>query len=35
MGNLPAVLPNAMPLVSRFFGEISKKRQLWCHIDFK
>jgi hypothetical protein len=27
MGNLPALLPNATPLVSRFFGEMSKKRQ--------
>jgi hypothetical protein len=26
MGNLPALLPNATPLVSRFFGEMSKKR---------
>jgi hypothetical protein len=27
MGNLPALLPNATLLVSRFFGEMSKKRQ--------
>jgi hypothetical protein len=27
MGNLPAILPNATPLVSGFFGEMSKKRQ--------
>jgi hypothetical protein len=27
MGNLPALLPNATSLVSRFFGEMSKKRQ--------
>jgi hypothetical protein len=27
MGNLPALLPNAMPLVIRFFAEMSKKRQ--------
>jgi hypothetical protein len=27
MDNLPALLPNATPLVSRFFGEISKKCQ--------
>jgi hypothetical protein len=25
--NLPALLPNATPLVSRFFAEMSKKRQ--------
>ncbi|CAH1380075.1 unnamed protein product [Tenebrio molitor] len=25
--NLPDLLPNATPLVSRFFGEMSKKRQ--------
>jgi hypothetical protein len=24
MGNLPALLSNAMPLPSRFFGEVSK-----------
>jgi hypothetical protein len=29
MGNLPTLLPNATPLVSRFFVEISKKRQRW------
>jgi hypothetical protein len=27
MCNLPALLPNTMPLVSRFFAEMSKKRQ--------
>jgi hypothetical protein len=27
MGNLAALLPNATPLVSRFFAEMSKKRQ--------
>jgi hypothetical protein len=27
MGNLSALLPNAMPMVSRLFAEISKKRQ--------
>jgi hypothetical protein len=27
MGNLPALLPNATPLVSRFFAEMSMKRQ--------
>jgi hypothetical protein len=27
MGNLPALLLNATPLVSRFFAEMSKKRQ--------
>jgi hypothetical protein len=27
MGNLPALLPNATPLVSRFFTKMSKKRQ--------
>jgi hypothetical protein len=27
MGNLPALLPNATPLVSRFLDEISKKYQ--------
>jgi hypothetical protein len=27
MGNLPALLPNATPLVSRFSAEMSKKRQ--------
>jgi hypothetical protein len=27
MGNLPALLSKTTPLVSRFFGEISKKRQ--------
>jgi hypothetical protein len=27
MGNLPGLLLNATPLVSRFFAEISKKRQ--------
>jgi hypothetical protein len=27
MGNLPALLPNATPLVMRFFAEMSKKRQ--------
>jgi hypothetical protein len=27
MGNLPALLPNATPLVSRFFGGMSWKRQ--------
>jgi hypothetical protein len=27
MGNLPALLPNATPLVNRFFAGMSKKRQ--------
>jgi hypothetical protein len=27
MGNLPVLLPNTTPLVSKFFTEISKKRQ--------
>jgi hypothetical protein len=27
MGNLPALLPKATPPVSRFFGEMSNKRQ--------
>jgi hypothetical protein len=27
MGNLPALLPNATPLVSKFLAEMSKKRQ--------
>jgi hypothetical protein len=27
MDNLPVLLPNATPLVSRFFAEMSKKRQ--------
>jgi hypothetical protein len=27
MGNLPALFPNSTPLVSRFFAEMSKKRQ--------
>jgi hypothetical protein len=27
MGNLPALLPNTTPLVSRIFGEMSKKRR--------
>jgi hypothetical protein len=27
MGNLPTLLPNATPLVRRFFAEMSKKRQ--------
>jgi hypothetical protein len=27
MGNLPALLRDATPLVSRFFGEMSQKRQ--------
>jgi hypothetical protein len=27
LGNLPALLPNATPLVSRFFGKMSKKCQ--------
>jgi hypothetical protein len=27
MGNLPALLPNATPVVSRFFGGMSRKRQ--------
>jgi hypothetical protein len=27
MGNLPALLPNVRPLVSRIFVETSKKRQ--------
>jgi hypothetical protein len=27
MGNLPVLLPKATPLVSRFFAEMSKKRQ--------
>jgi hypothetical protein len=27
MGNLPALMSKATPLVSRFFGEISKKRR--------
>jgi hypothetical protein len=27
MGKLPALLPNARPLVSRFFTEILKNRQ--------
>jgi hypothetical protein len=27
MGNLSALLPNATPLVRRFFGEMSNKRQ--------
>jgi hypothetical protein len=26
-GNLPALLPNATPLVYKFFCEMSKKRQ--------
>jgi hypothetical protein len=26
LGHLPALLPNATPLVSRFFGEMSSKR---------
>jgi hypothetical protein len=29
MGNLQALLPNATPLVSRFFDEMSNKRQFW------
>jgi hypothetical protein len=27
LGNLPALLPNATPLVNRLFTEMSKKRQ--------
>jgi hypothetical protein len=27
MGNLPDLFPNATPLVSKFFGEMSNKRQ--------
>jgi hypothetical protein len=27
MDNLPGLLPNATPLVSRFLAELSKKRQ--------
>jgi hypothetical protein len=27
MGNLPPLLPNVMPLVNRFFAEMSKKHQ--------
>jgi hypothetical protein len=27
MGNLPALLPNATPLLRRFCGELSKERQ--------
>jgi hypothetical protein len=35
MGNLPALLPNATSLVSRFFGEMSKKRQRCAVVNLK
>jgi hypothetical protein len=31
MGDLPGLLPNATPLVSRFFGKMSKKRQFYSN----
>jgi hypothetical protein len=35
MGNLPALLPNATPLVSRFSAEMSKKRQQCAVINLE
>jgi hypothetical protein len=35
MGNLPALLPNATPLVSRFFAEMSKKRQRFLVVNLE
>jgi hypothetical protein len=32
---LPALLPNATPLVSRFFAEISKERQRYAVVNLK
>jgi hypothetical protein len=33
--NLPALLSNVTPLVSRFFAEMSKKRQRCAVVDLK
>jgi hypothetical protein len=35
MGNLPVLLPNAMPLVSRFLAEMSMKRQQCAAVDLE
>jgi hypothetical protein len=35
MGNLPALLPNATPPVSRFFGEMSKKRERYAVVNLE
>jgi hypothetical protein len=35
MGNLPALLPNATPLVSRFFAKMSKKSQRCAVVNLK
>jgi hypothetical protein len=35
MGNLPGLLPNATPLQSRFFDEMSKKRQRYAIINLE
>jgi hypothetical protein len=35
MGNLAALLAKTTPLVSRFFGEISKKRQRFAVVNLE
>jgi hypothetical protein len=35
MGNLSALLPNATPLVSIFFAEMSKKRQRFLVVNLE
>jgi hypothetical protein len=35
MGHLAALLPNTTPLISRFFGEMSKKRQRYAVVNLE
>jgi hypothetical protein len=35
MDYLPALLPNAMPLISRFFSEMSKKHQRCAAVNLE
>jgi hypothetical protein len=35
MGNLPALLPNATPLLSRFFAQMLKKRQRYALVNLE
>jgi hypothetical protein len=35
MGNLQALLPNVTPLESRFFGEMSNKRQFGIDVNLE
>jgi hypothetical protein len=35
MGNLPALLPNATPLLSRFFAQVLKKRQRYALVNLE